>query len=191
MWPGTAMCLRLKDGTCITPVLIKNDKLYPEKVGLSTLHDVAPFDDVETRKGVQRLLSNMDYVGLVSVEFSKSASDGKFYFFEFNIRNDGYNPCMTKAGVNINYYYVCDMMDIPFEVKEPHHVHIISEVRHLQSLAHGGMKFSDWVKDLRNSDGFTWYYKNDKKPFYVMFEHSIMGTTKARLRNLKSRIKKK
>lgn len=177
----TVLCCRLKDGTCIVPNIIRNDKLYPEQVGLSTLHDVGFFEDEQLQKNIVRLLNNMGYVGLISVEFSKSISDGKYYFFEFNIRNDGYNPCMTKSGVNINYYHYCDMLGIPFEIEEPKHVRIISEERHFMCVTHKGTTIRRWMRDIRESDGFTWYYSNDKKPFFRMFGHLFSEVFKYRI----------
>ena len=182
-------CCRTSKGDTITPCIIKNElsRLYPPQVGLSGLHEVIPFEECELKNKISKLLDLMGYVGLISVEFAKSASTGQYYFFEFNIRNDGYNPCMTKSGANINYYYICDMMDVPFEIKQPKHVFIISEIRHLELFAHGLIRFNDWVGDLLKAKGFTWYYKNDKKPFYFMLKHCIMGSVKNRLKKLKKR----
>lgn len=179
-------CCRFSDGRTIVPAIVKNDlhRLYPENVGLSSMHDIIPFEDEEFKQRIIGLLDLIGYVGLISVEFAKSKRDGKYYFFEFNIRNDGYNPCLTKAGVNINYYYVCDMLNLPFEIGEARNVSIISEIRHLQTLAHRQLSVGAWIKDLRKADGFTWYYKNDKKPFWIMITHALVDTTKARFKKV-------
>lgn len=179
-------CCRFTNGTSVIPAVIKNElcRLYPKNVGLSAMHNVIPFEDIELKNHIIKMLDSMGYVGLVSVEFAKSKSDGKYYFFEFNIRNDGYNPCMTKAGVNVNYYYICDMIGMPFDVDEAKTINIISEVRHLQTLAHHQLSFKEWISDLKTSAGFTWYYKNDKKPFWMMIMHALMDTTKARIKRL-------
>lgn len=176
-------CCRFSDGTSIVPAIIKNElhRLYPQNVGLSAMHNVIPFEDTELKKKIIGLLDSIGYVGLISVEFAKSKSDGNYYFFEFNIRNDGYNPCMTKAGTNVNYYYVCDMLGIPFEIGEAKSINVISEIRHLQTLAHHQLSFSEWINDLKTSYGFTWYYKNDKKPFFSMIGHTLLDTTRARI----------
>lgn len=182
-------CCRFSDGTCAIPAVIKNElyRLYPKNVGLSAMHNVIPFEDGELKNNIVKLLDLMGYVGLISVEFAKSKSDGKYYFFEFNIRNDGYNPCMTKAGANMNYYYVCDMLGLPFDIGNVKRINVISEIRHLQTLAHHQLSFGEWIKDLRTSYGFTWYYKNDKKPFWKMLEHTFLDTTKARVKRLLKR----
>lgn len=179
-------CCGFSDGSFCAPAIVKNElnRLYPPKVGLSALHEVIPFDDDQFKNQIGNLLRQMGYVGLVSVEFAKSKSDGKYYFFEFNIRNDGYNPCMTKSGANINYYYICDMLNIPFEVSKANHKYIISEVRHLQLLMHKGISLKDWFADLKKSDGFTWKYEDDKKPFYVGMEHAVFAGLRARIKRL-------
>lgn len=179
-------CCRTSTGVTIAPAIIKNElnRLYPPNVGLSGLHEVIPLEDGELKRGITKLLDSMGYVGIISVEFAKSKTTGKYYFFEFNIRNDGYNPCVTKTGTNINYYYVCDMLGLPFEVGKTHHAFIVSEVKHLQLLTHGKISVVDWIKDIRKSEGFTWRYKEDKKPFNVMVIHSLQGSTRALFRKI-------
>lgn len=177
-------CCRFMDGTYTIPAVIKNElhRLYPQNVGLSAMHNVIPFEDGEFKDSIAKLLELMGYVGLVSVEFAKSKSDGKYYFFEFNIRNDGYNPCMTKAGTNVNYYYVCDMLGVPFKIEKAKKINVISEIRHLQTLAHHQLSFKEWIHDFRTSYEFTWYYKNDRKPFWKMIEHTFADSAKAKIK---------
>lgn len=186
-------CCRTSKGVTIAPAIIKNElnRLYPSNVGLSGLHEVMPFEDDDLRRGIEKLLDSMGYVGLISVEFAKSQSTGEYFFFEFNIRNDGYNPCMTRTGVNVNYYYVCDMLDIPFEVGKSHHAYIISEVRHLQLLVHGKISIVDWIKDIKKSEGFTWRYEEDKKPFRTMLRHYFIASALALYRKLFHRHREK
>ena len=175
-------CCRTSKGITIAPGIIKNElnRLYPPKVGLSGLHEVIPFEEGELKNKIAKLLDLMEYVGLISVEFAKSKSTGQYYFFEFNIRNDGYNPCMTKTGANINYYYLCDMLGIPFKVNDVKHAFIISEIRHLQLLFHHNIKISEWFSDLKKSIGFTWYYKEDRKPFFAILGHTIKDFLKSK-----------
>lgn len=183
-------CCRTSKGITIAPGIIKNElnRLYPPQVGLSGLHEVIPLEEGELKNQITKLLDLMEYVGLISIEFAKSASTGQYFFFEFNIRNDGYNPCITKMGANINYYYVCDMLGIPFEVNTIKHGFVISEIRHLQLLFHRMISFSDWLNDIRKSDGFTWKYNDDKKPFYKMIFHSAIDSIKARTKRFFSHI---
>ena len=166
-------CCGLEDGNCVSPVIIKNemDRLYPKEVGLSSLHEVYPFEDEQLKSKISKLMKLMAYTGLVSVEFAKSAIDGKWYFFEFNVRNDGYNPCCTKSGVNINYLHFCDLAKLPYKLCKANHKTIISEVRHLQTLKNRYISIYEWYRDIRNADGFTWYYCNDRKPFIFMIIH--------------------
>ena len=177
-------CCRFIDGTSVAPIIIRNDRLYPEKVGLSTFHDVIPFDECELKEKTIRLLEVMGYVGLVSVEFAKSKSDGKYYFFEFNIRNDGYNPCATKSGANVNYAYCCDMLGFDKPDLHPEHVFIVSEINHFMSLAHGQIPFKTWRNELKKKDGFTWRYENDKKPMRVLFRHLFTDVISARAKKI-------
>ena len=168
-------CCRLSTGEVLAPIMVRNEinRLYPENVGLSSYHTVLPFEDEEMKKKISLMLHNMGYVGLVSIEFAKSKSSGKSVFFEFNIRNDGYNPCCTKAGSNINYYHYCDLSNTAFVLQKPKEMHILSEERHFQSFLHKYISFRQWLKDFREADGFTWYYKNDKSPFFKMIANYL------------------
>lgn len=180
-------CCRYADGTCVAPIIIKNTRLYPEKVGLSIFHEVIPFDDCDLKRKIFTLLDLMGYVGLVSVEFAKSAGDEKNYFFEFNIRNDGYNPCATKSGANINYAYFCDMLEIDKPELKAKHIFVISEIKHFMAFLHRKITLKEWINDIRISNAYTWYYKNDKRPFYALFKHLFTEVIKDRIGRIKRR----
>ncbi len=161
-------CCRLSNGDTLAPVIVKSslDRLYPKNVGLSSYHEVIPFFDTVMKDKINRFFDLMGYVGLISVEFAKSKSSGKSYFYECNIRNSGFNPCCTKAGVNINYYHYCDLCNSDFTVGLAKQIDVISEERHLLSVTHGYISIFQWLKDFHIADSFTWYYRSDKKPFF-------------------------
>ena len=177
-------CCRYSDGTSVAPIIIKNTKLYPPKVGLSTFHEVIPFNDGELKRKIFRLLDEMGYVGLVSVEFAKSKSDGKCYFFELNIRNDGYNPCATKSGANVNFAYCCDMLGLKKPQLKPRHIYVVSEINHFISMIHRQTSLNEWVHELKIRNGFTWSYKNDRKPMIVLFKHVFAEVISSKLKRL-------
>lgn len=60
-------------------------------------------------KNVCSFIRQIGYKGLFSVEFIRD-KDGKDYFLEINMRNDGNAYCVTSAGVNLPYiwYKYCD-----------------------------------------------------------------------------------
>ena len=64
---------------------------------------------------------------------------------------------------------------------------IKAQAEHLLELAQKELENSDWIKDIRKSEGFTWRYEDDKKPFNIMISHSIQGSTKALFRKIFNR----
>jgi len=67
--------------------------------------DIKELQDEAFMKKVKCFMKHIGYEGLFSLEFLQD-KNGKKYFLEINMRNDGNAYCVTAAGVNLPYNWV-------------------------------------------------------------------------------------
>ena len=160
----------LKGIEAIIPCVENKLTLYPKNVGLECLANVQPFEDEKIIKGIQNLIKSIGYVGLFSVEMMHCKHDGKYYFTEVNLRNDGANSFIVKYGVNLPLNHVEDLLGKPltkFTNFEPGYY--LWEMHHFLSMVHREIGLKQWISELRKSKGFLTKYPKDTKPFYKQF----------------------
>lgn len=72
----------------------------PENTNTGYL-EYTPIDRLDyPKENVRRFIQKIGYSGLFSVEFIRD-KNGKDYFLEINLRNDGNAYCVTSAGINL------------------------------------------------------------------------------------------
>lgn len=166
----------LKNGKCIIPVIENKLTLYPKYVGLECLANMQPLEDGPIKSSIEKLIENIGYVGLFSVEMMHCKADGKFYFTEINLRNDGAEALVTKYGANLPVNHVEDLLDLPLtKQKEFHPGYYIWDMHHFLSLVHREISFVEWLKEIKKSQGFMLYFKEDKKPFFKQYSNWILS----------------
>ncbi len=167
----------LKNGEVLIPCVENKLTLYPKNVGLECLANMQPLEDDSIIKPIKTLIKKIGYVGPFSVEMMHCKHDGKFYFTEINLRNDGANGFVFKYGVNLSLNHVEDLLDLPltkFTTFKPGYY--IWEMHHTLSLAHRELKITQWVSELRRSQGFLTYLPNDRKPFFKQYVNWVLFT---------------
>ena len=164
----------LTKGKCIIPVIENKLTLYPKYVGLECLANMQPLDDYEIKSNIENLIASIGYVGLFSVEMMHCKTNGKFYFTEINLRNDGAEAFVTKYGANLPLNHVEDLIESPLtEQKEFHPGYYIWDFHHFLSLIHRDISICTWIKEIKKSNGFMLYFKEDTKPFYMQYSNWI------------------
>lgn len=143
----------------------------------STVSYIEPLD-LEISKEVKKiesLMREVKYVGLFSVEFMHNKQDGEIYFTEINFRNDGENAFIVHEGVNLPFLHYQDLKDLPKRVFTPttKSKKYIWESIHFNALIYKQISVFEWIHDLIGADGFLYYFKEDKKPFYKQFTHKF------------------
>lgn len=166
----------LKNGKCIIPAIENKLTLYPKYVGLECLANMQPLVDGPIKSSIERLIKNIGYVGLFSVEMMHCKEDGKFYFTEINLRNDGAEALVTKYGANLPVNHVEDLLDLPLtKQKKFYPGYYIWDMHHFLSLVHREISPSKWLKEIKISQGFMLYFKEDKKPFFKQYSNWILS----------------
>lgn len=171
----------LKNGNVIIPCVENKLTLFPLNVGLECLADIQPLNDKEIIRCVNNLIKLTGYVGLFSVEMMHSKIDNKFYFTEINLRNDGANGFIYKYGENLPLNHIEDLLDLPLTPPaNPRPGYYIWEMHHTLSLVHREISLWQWIKEIRKSQGFLTYIKEDKRPFFKQYSNWILSTLRLR-----------
>lgn len=115
-----------------------------------------------------KFIQKTAYRGLFSMEFLRDR-DGKDFFMEINFRNDGNSICVTASGINLPYiWYLYSIgKDYTDELKkEVKTVYVMPEFSELGLLLRGQLSIRGWLSDMKKTDRFMDYDKNDPRPFW-------------------------
>lgn len=129
--------------------------------------DEFQFDGIEKCK---KIIQTIGYSGLFSMEFLRG-KDGKDYFMEINMRNDGNSICVTSAGVNLPFiwynYNIGKKEWIEESKKAIKETLVMPEFDDFVNVLKRKISLRQWIRDVRQTDCFMEYDKSDMKPFYV------------------------
>lgn len=118
---------------------------------------------------VKNYIKELGYSGLFSIEFIKG-KDGKNYFLEINMRNDGNAFVVTTAGINLPYlwYYFCCNGVLPenesISFKRP--VYFMPEFSDFTNVIKSKINLFTWVNQVYNADCCAVFQMKDKRPFW-------------------------
>ena len=169
----------LSSGVCLIPAIENKLTLYPKYVGLECLANMQSLEDGPIKTSIENLVSAVGYVGLFSVEMMHCKDDGKFYFTEINLRNDGAEAFVTKYGANLPLNHVEDLLGLPLTKQTEYHPgYYIGEMHHFASVACGDISVWTWLKEIRKSNGFLMSHSGDMKPFFIQFINPILRKLK-------------
>ena len=111
-------------------------------------------------------LNRIEYFGLFSFEYGMV--DGKAYFFEVNLRNDGTSHYFFQAGANIPLAYVmscvgADYSSINTKVRG---INIfIDEFFDIENVIKGRLGLRKYRNDKKSATIFKYYDENDLRPW--------------------------
>lgn len=156
--PGYSHILRPCKGSNTS--FLRYSKLKPDFCDLNACH---------------KFIRKTGYRGLFSMEFLRDKT-GKDYFMEINFRNDGNAICVTASGINLPYiwYLNCISKDYSCEVNnEVKTVYVMPEFSEMGLLLKGQISLKEWLSDMRKTDRFMDFDKNDPKPFCQEIKNKI------------------
>lgn len=135
----------------------------------------SPISDLDyDSQAVETFIRKIGYSGLFSVEFIRG-KDGKDYFLEINMRNDGNAYCVKTAGVNLPYiwaYYQCngELPESPISVHKA--VYFIPDFNDLK-VAIKKVGLLKWIKEFCMAESHSIYNNKDMKPFLFEVRRQI------------------
>ena len=117
----------------------------------------------------EKFIRTIGYSGLFSMEFLRG-KDGKDYFMEINMRNDGNAICVTASGVNLPYIWYCHGIKSEEWIQEASNrvreILVMPEFDDFVNVIKHKISLFQWIKDIYRTDCFMEYDKRDTKPFY-------------------------
>ncbi len=123
------------------------------------------FIDGQLLDKVGELINDLSYKGLFSVEFLRG-KDGRDYFLEINMRNDGNAFCATCAGINLPYlwyrYADADKLPTDIDICVNKTIYWMPEADLRNMLKVGVFK---WIKQWITAAGHGIVSRHDLKPF--------------------------
>lgn len=129
---------------------------------------------------VERFIKRIGYSGLFSVEFIRAA-DGKDYFLEINMRNDGNAYCVTAAGVNLPYLWLSYCANGCLPPNEPTHITksvlLIPDFSDI-SLGIKTEGLFKWMHQMWSADCHTVWNAYDKGPFLCDMKNFLIRNIK-------------
>jgi D-aspartate ligase len=102
-------CAFFKDGQAVGSMLSRRRRQHPHDFGrASTFVETIDHPTLETL--AVKLLSAINYYGLVEVEFKQDPRDDQFKLLDVNARTWGYHTLGLPAGVDFSYMLYCDQV---------------------------------------------------------------------------------
>lgn len=117
-------------------------------------------------KCIKMLLDSIDYCGLFSVEYGMY--QGKAYFFEVNLRNDGTSHFFYQAGANIPLSWVLNESGRAAEnipVKVTNDSWYMDEVFDITNVFNRTICWKKWKEEKGEASVFKYYDKDDVEPW--------------------------
>lgn len=169
--PGVSIILRQPENT---------NTGFLKYVNLSEFH----YDNLEACK---KFIQTIGYSGLFSMEFLRG-KDGKDYFMEINMRNDGNSICVTAAGINLPYIWYCYSSGLEEWTKEATNIIletiVMPEFDDFINVIKRKISLLQWIRDIRQTNCFMEYDPTDLKPFFVGLNQQVSNYLKLILRKL-------
>lgn len=115
---------------------------------------------------IKSFLDEIDYYGLFSFEYG--IFNGKAYFFEVNLRNDGTSHYFFQAGANIPLAYVYDIAGLDYShinmnVNSQHC--FIDEIFDVYNIWNSQLTMEKWKMDKNKATIFKYYDEKDLEPW--------------------------
>lgn len=117
---------------------------------------------------VKRFFQRIGYNGLFSIEFVRD-KNGKDYFLEINMRNDGNAYCVETAGVNLPYIWVFFQKNgrmPPMPITFSNSIYFIPDFNDLK-VAINEIGLLKWFVQFSKAQSHSIYNKKDIMPFIV------------------------
>jgi len=94
-------CALVRDGTPVGTMVTRRWRQHPPEFGRASTY-VETIEDPTVESQSERLLSALEYTGLVELEYKVDPADGSYKLLDFNARTWGYHTLGARAGVDFS-----------------------------------------------------------------------------------------
>ena len=162
---GTALCVR--PGEVAAIACMRKIRQHPMGYGITSLGRTEYVAEVVLQTA--QLVAALQWRGIASAEFKRSARDGRYYFIELNPRMPWYNVLFRDAGINLAYVAWCDLMnEPPPDTRQTDGVRWISLANDATTSwrrwRDGSLSPWQWLRSVAGAQSFSWYEAADPEP---------------------------
>jgi predicted ATP-grasp superfamily ATP-dependent carboligase len=161
-------CAFFKDGEAVASMVSRRRRQHPHDFGrASTFVETVDHPEIEALS--MKLLSGINYYGLVEVEFKEDPRDGQFKLLDINARTWGYHTLGAAAGVDFPYVLYCDQIGKPVSPARARPgaswMRMLTDFpTAILDIANGRISFSEYFRTLRTFDTEAVFSLRDPLP---------------------------
>lgn len=119
-------------------------------------------------EALKRFFDEIDYHGLFSSEYGYY--NGNAYFYEVNLRNDGFTHLSLQAGANLPLLWVSNCLNLGIYASPAMTRHMVSfnEIYDIINVLKGKISYRQYRKDKASAQAFNFYDPEDPQPYRNM-----------------------
>jgi D-aspartate ligase len=164
-------CVFFKNGKAIATMEAQRWRQHPPEFGRAATF-VESLDLPEIVEPTLRLLREMNYYGLVEVEYKLDHRDGKYKLLDVNTRTWGFHALGSPAGADFSYLQFADQIG---EAVEPCHgragvgwIRMVTDIpTSISGIVHGRLGLNTYLNSLKDFSVESVYGREDILPTLV------------------------
>lgn len=165
IWQATAFAHQ--PGQALAIACMRKIRQFPPGYGITSFGRTE--QDADVIALTARLVGALGWSGIASVEFKRSARDGRCYFIEMNPRLPWYNVLFRDAGINLAYLRWCHLTGAPLPpLRQSDGVGWTSLASDATSFWRrrraGTLGTAQWLRSLGSARSFSWFEQADPEP---------------------------
>jgi D-aspartate ligase len=161
-------CVFFKDGDALATMEAQRWRQHPPEFGRAATF-VESLDLPEIVEPTLRLLREMNYYGLVEVEYKLDHRDGKYKLLDVNTRTWGFHALGASAGADFSYLQFADQIG---ETVEPCHgragvgwIRMVTDIpTSISGIVHGRLGLNTYLSSLKEFSVESVYGSEDILP---------------------------
>jgi predicted ATP-grasp superfamily ATP-dependent carboligase len=163
-----SFCAFCRNGLVHSSLVARRLRQHPREFGrAATYVESAEMPIVEELS--ERFLKEIDYSGLVEIEFKRDARDGRYKLIDVNARTWGFISIGLAAGVDFPYLLFADQIGLPIEPCrgriEVGWLRLVTDVpTALRDMIGGHLSLRSYIASLRNTRVEAVFAKSDPVP---------------------------
>jgi D-aspartate ligase len=164
-------CVFFKNGKAIATMEAQRWRQHPPEFGRAATF-VESLNLPEIVEPTLRLLREMNYYGLVEVEYKLDHRDGKYKLLDVNTRTWGFHALGPPAGADFSYLQFADQIG---EAVEPCHgragvgwIRMVTDIpTSISAIVHGRLELNTYLNSLKDFSVESVYGREDILPTLV------------------------
>ena len=131
------------------------------------------------KKNVELFLEKLNYMGPFSIECG--VQDGKSYFYEINLRNDGTSHYFDNTGFCVPHAWTKECMGEAVTYTGEGEYYFIDEFGDIMNVVNKNCTFKEWCRNKNMATAFKYKNKTDWKPMLIIWPYMMAFVVKKSL----------